>query len=61
MSGTTSVRNTVSTDSRGRWAALDSQNERLVSAADPLVAELRPVPELHPDDDDDAEVLPAAS
>jgi hypothetical protein len=55
MSGTSSMTNKVSTDSRERWAALDSRNERLVSAADPVIAELRR------DQDDDDEELPAAS
>jgi hypothetical protein len=29
------------TDDSGRWAALDKQNERLVDASHPLLAELR--------------------
>jgi hypothetical protein len=43
-------------DSQERWAALDSQNERLVDATHPLVVALRKV------DTGDAErALPAAS
>ncbi len=39
MSGIISV-STASTDSIERWAALDKQNERVVDATHPLVAEL---------------------
>jgi hypothetical protein len=39
MSGISSV-STAGTDSIERWAALDKQNERLVDATHPLVAEL---------------------
>jgi len=40
MSGS-SAANTPITDDRHRWAALDKQNERLVDASHPLLAELR--------------------
>lgn len=43
------------TDDSERWAALDQQNERLVDASHPLLAELR---REHPDID---RSLPAAS
>jgi hypothetical protein len=51
-SGTSS---TGGTDSGQRWAALDKQNERLVDASHPLLAELR---REHPEID---RTLPAAS
>lgn len=53
MSGSTS--STPNTDNSQRWAALDKQNERLVDASHPLLAELR---REHPDID---RTLPAAS
>lgn len=39
MSGTSLV-DAGNSDSRQRWAALDSQHERLVDASDPLLSEL---------------------
>jgi hypothetical protein len=54
MSGT-STSSVASTDDSDRWAALDKQNERLVDASHPLLAELR---RDHPDIDRN---LPAAS
>ena len=36
-----SAASTPITDDRQRWAALDKQNERLVDASHPLLAELR--------------------
>ena len=40
MSGL-STSGTASADGSQRWAALDKQNERLVDASHPLLAELR--------------------
>jgi hypothetical protein len=40
MSGR-STSSAASTDNSERWAALDKQNERLVDASHPLLAELR--------------------
>jgi hypothetical protein len=54
MSGL-SMSGAASTDGSQRWAALDKQNERLVDASHPLLAELR---RDRPDLD---RVLPAAS
>jgi hypothetical protein len=54
MSGL-STSGAASTDGSQRWAALDKQNERLVDASHPLLAELR---RDRPDLD---RVLPAAS
>ncbi len=54
MSGTTRS-GASSAESNQRWAALDQQNERLVDASHPLLAELR----RQPADLDDE--LPAAS
>ena len=54
MSGL-STSGTASTDGSQRWAALDKQNERLVDASHPLLAELR---RDRPDLD---RILPAAS
>ncbi|HEX9554738.1 MAG TPA: hypothetical protein VF983_16145 [Streptosporangiaceae bacterium] len=36
-----STSSAASTDNSERWAALDKQNERLVDASHPLLAELR--------------------
>ena len=54
MSGM-STSGTTSTDGSQRWADLDKQNERLVDASHPLLAELR---RDRPDLD---RILPAAS
>jgi len=54
MSGRSTSSAAISDDSE-RWAALDKQNERLVDASHPLLAELR---RDHPDID---QSLPAAS
>jgi hypothetical protein len=50
-----SMSSTASTDNSERWAALDKDNERLVDASHPLLAELR---RDHPDI---VRSLPAAS
>jgi hypothetical protein len=54
-SSTASTASTPSTDNSERWAALDKQNERLVDASHPLLAELR---REHPEID---RTLPEAS
>ncbi|HUJ06682.1 MAG TPA: hypothetical protein VLX31_11290 [Streptosporangiaceae bacterium] len=54
MSGTTKS-TTSGAAGNQRWAALDKQNERLVDASHPLLAELRRQPA------DLADELPAAS
>jgi hypothetical protein len=55
MSGTSSTTNTVSADSRERWADLDRQNERLVDATHPLLIQPRR------DQADNAEVVQAVA
>jgi hypothetical protein len=56
MSGITSMTKAGGANSQERWAALDSQNERLVDATHPLLTALRRTAQ-----DDERHQLPTAS